>query len=561
LAFDRPLCFGAGCGIMEQTKEKERNVMRVCLFTLNASYSHSSLSLRCLAVALEREGFAVTLCERSLKDKRRGVLEALHKAKADVYGFSCYVWNVSEMMAMAEQLRLLRPDATIVFGGPEVSYETEAFFSACPAADLILAGAGEESLPKLCHALAERGREAVMAEGRILIAEPYYGFGGQGVPYERYPSDKPMVYYESSRGCPYACAYCLSAAERGVTAKPAGQVLKELTVFESMPSVKTVKFVDRTFNFDRDRAIAIWQGLRSEIYTKTYHFEICADLIDEDSLACLAQFPKGKVQLEAGVQSIHADTLMAIHRKPDVTRCLDNLRKLKDLGNIHIHADLIAGLPLETLEGVGESFDAVYPCCHMLQLGFLKLLKGSPLQEKAIDYGIVASPIAPYEVLKTDALSFEDLTVLHRIDEVLDRFGNSGHFSRVLAGVMERIRSPFDFFRSLSEAADDVGRLSQLDAMRLLLSVCRPLFEGNEQELIGRMRLDYYTHEAGSCPDFLAGGGELPVAPIRRADCIKKASVHGGTETCEVHRFAFDEEGYYVIDRKRHVCFRVTPSL
>jgi hypothetical protein len=535
--------------------------MEICLFTLNASYSHSSLAIRCLVTGLTREGFAVTLCERTLKDKRRGVLEALYETAADVYGFSCYIWNITEMKAIAEQLRRLRPEAVIVFGGPEVSYESETFFSECHAVDFLLSGAGEESLPALCHALAERGREAVMAEGRIVKAPRYEGFVDEGNPYEAYPTDKPMVYYESSRGCPYHCAYCLSAAEHGVTAKTAGQVLKELTVFEAMPSVKTVKFVDRTFNFDRDRAIAIWQGLQSAIYTKTYHFEICADLIDEEALACLGRFPTGKVQLEAGVQSIHADTLTAIHRKPDVTRCLDNLSKLKTLGNIHIHADLIAGLPLEGLTGVGESFDAVYPCCHMLQLGFLKLLRGSPLYEQAECYGIVTSPTAPYEVLKTDALSFAELTLLHRVDEVLDRFGNSGHFEHVLEGIMARVPSPFAFFRSLAETAGEVSRLSQLDAMRCLLAACRPYFAGEESELIGRMRLDFYTYENGSCPAFLSGGNELPVAPIRRADSIKKASAHGMGEACEVHRFAFDPEGYYVIDRKRHTCLRVIPSL
>jgi len=535
--------------------------MRVCLFTLNASYSHSSLALRCLAVGLKREGFAVTLCEGTLKDKRRRVLEMLYEADADVYGFSCYIWNIAEMKAFAEQLKRVRPEAVIVFGGPEVSYETEDFFVSCPSVDLILSGAGEESLPKLCRSLAEERRETVMAKGRIVMAEAYDGFVHQGVPYEDYPSDKPLVYYESSRGCPYACAYCLSATEHGVTAKSAGQVLKELTVFEAMPSVRTVKFVDRTFNFDRERAIAIWQGLQSEIYTKTYHFEICADLIDEEALACLARFPKGKVQLEAGVQSIHADTLTAIDRKPDVSRCLDHLGKLKALGNIHIHADLIAGLPFEDLDGVGLSFDAVYPRCHMLQLGFLKLLKGSPLRERATDYGMVASPVPPYEVLKTDTLSFADLTLLHRIDEVLDRFGNSGHFDHVLEGIMARVPSSFAFFRSLAEAAGEVSRLSQLDAMRCLLAVCRPYFAGDENELIGRMRLDFYTYENGSCPAFLAGGGELPVAPIRRSDSIKKASAHGMGEACEVHRFAFDPEGYYVIDRKRHTCLRVIPSL
>ncbi len=535
--------------------------MKAALFTLNASYSHSSLALRCLAAALEEQGHEVVLCEKTLKDKRRTVLEELYRADADLYGFSCYIWNIAEMKAAARQLKLLRPEAVIVFGGPEVSFEDESFFSSCPFVDLILSGAGEEALPRLCRDLSERGLDAVKAEGRIRMAEPFRGFVTQGVPYERYPADKPLVYYESARGCPYSCAYCLSAAEKGVAAKDAETVLRELTVFETMPSVKTVKFVDRTFNFDRERAIAIWRGLRSEVYTKTYHFEICADRIDEETLNCLAALPAGKVQLEAGVQSIHADTLTAICRKSDVSLCLANLGKLKALGNLHVHADLIAGLPYETWEGVGASFDAVYPRCHMLQLGFLKLLKGSPLAKKAAEYGIVASPSAPYEALMTDTLSFDELQRLHRIEETLERFGNSGHFAYTLERAIARVGSPFAFFSGLSEAVGEMNGLSQLRAFRLLLDFCRPYFGDGEQELIGRLRLDFYTYETGTCPAFLAGGGELPVAPIRRVDCIRKASAAGMAEACEVHRFSFDPEGYYVIDRKNHRCERVIPSL
>lgn len=535
--------------------------MRIVLFTLNASYSHSALALRCLAVALKRKGFEVLLCEKTLKDKHRTVLSELYRLNADIYGFSCYIWNIAEMRCVAEQLKLLRPEAVILFGGPEVSYETEAFFSQYPFVDFLLSGAGEETLPALCRAIQERGADAVKNDGRIYAGGAYSGFVAQGVPYREYPTDKPMVYYESARGCPYACSYCLSAVEKGVCAKPSGQVLEELTVFEEMPSVKVVKFVDRTFNFDRERTLAIWRGLQSDIYTKIYHFEICADLMDEELIRCLAAFPKGKIQLEAGVQSVHADTLSAIHRKPDVSRCLANLEALKALGKVHIHADLIAGLPFETLEGVGVSFDAVYPCCHMLQLGFLKLLKGSPLMAEAETYGILTSPSAPYEVLRTHALSFEDLLFLHKVDDVLDRFSNSGHFAYTLEGVWAHVSSPFSFFSVLAEAVDEVNGLSQLKAMQLMLTVCRPYFGSDEQELIGRMRLDFYIHEVGSCPAFLVGGGELPVAPIRRAACLQKAAADSSAAACEVHRFSFDPEGYYVVDRRQHSCQRVIPAL
>ena len=201
------------------------------------------------------------------------------------------------MKQAAAKLKKLRPEAVILFGGPEVSYEGADFFTECDYVDFLVAGEGEESLPSLCEAIRDRGAEEVKREGRIFRSEPYEGFADAGILYrERDVLDSSVVYYESCRGCPYSCSYCLSAAERGIRAKGAEKVLSELLAFEKLSGgIRVIKFVDRTFNFDRRRAVEIWRGLLSEVYTKTYHFEICAELLDEEAFEVLSRFPKGKI--------------------------------------------------------------------------------------------------------------------------------------------------------------------------------------------------------------------------------------------------------------------------
>ncbi len=534
--------------------------MKVFLFTLDASYIHKSLALRCLKKTVEKAGFDTVCAEFTVKEKRLRVLERLVSERADIYCFSCYIWNIDEMLSAAEKLKKLLPDSVIVFGGPEVSYENEDFFLSHGYVDFIVQGEGEESLPALCRDIAENGCGAVKEKGRIIHSEAYAGFAEEGILYSEDDTfASSVIYYESSRGCPFSCAYCLSAAERGIRSKDAGKVLEELLEFEKIgDGIKIIKFVDRTFNFDKKRAYEIWRGLLAEKYTGKYHFEICAELLDEEGFELLSRFPAGKIQLEAGVQSTNPETLAAINRKSDTEKCIANIRRIKEMGNIHIHADLIAGLPLEDIRSFAGSFDDVYGSCDMLQLGFLKLLKGSPLYKQADKYGILCSDHAPYEVLKTDVLSFDDLLHLHKISDVLDRIANSGHFSYTLAGILEKVDSPFGFFSSLAEAVGSPELLSQLKLIEFFHSFCLSLSVLTKEEVNGRLRLDYYIHETGSCPAFLSGGGELPVPPVYRGIVIRKAGAKIFAPASEVHRFGFDPFGYYLIDRKNHFCERWT---
>lgn len=532
--------------------------MKTVLFALNASYIHKNLAVRCLAPRLKEKGFDAVIIEKNIKDRRLSVLEALYTENAEVYCFSCYIWNIAEMKTFAAQLKRLLPKALIIFGGPEVSYENEGFFSTAPYVDFIVAGEGEQSLPALCLDIKECGAAAAAEQGRIVNSSPYCGFENAGI---LYPEDEvfesSVLYYESSRGCPYSCAYCLSAAEKGVRAKDAGLVLSELMEFEKLSgSIKVIKLVDRTFNYDRKRAAAVWRGLLSECYTKKYHFEICAELLDDEAFDIISKFPAGKVQFEAGVQSTNTDTLAAIDRTSDIKLCLSNLKRLREKGNAHIHADLIAGLPLEDMKSFSRSFDDVYGCCDMLQLGFLKVLRGSPLEKRASFYGIEYSPEPPYEVLKTGCLSFDELYTLHKVDFALDRYSNSGHFFYTLKAIMKYVKSPFRFFLSLAERAAETENMPQIKAIQILREVCLSIAPQASKEILGSLRLDFYIWESGTCPAILSGDAELPTPPASRLLIIKEAGGKIFAPASEVHRFSFDPEGYYLIDRKNHVCYR-----
>ena len=361
--------------------------MKVVLFALNASWSHTCLALRCLRAPLEREGFEVVLAEHTLKDRTAHVLERLWRENADIYSFSCYIWNLRETLSLAKSLRGLLPHCKILLGGPEVSYATERFLGE-NWIDGIVCGEGESALTELCLAI------------RIGEAIPRITHGGkpevmqdEGILYRRGEGQGGILYYESSRGCPYSCGYCLSSATAGVRMKSVEQTVADLLAFEREGiDCRIIKFVDRTFNADPRRANRIWEALLSESYTKHYHFEVCASLLNEESFSILKKFPKGKIQLEFGLQSTNPETLAEVSRHIDPTAVIGAVRRIYEMGNIHVHLDLIAGLPYESYQCFGKSFDDAYGCCDLLQLGFLKLLYGTKLRDRAEDYAHSTRP-------------------------------------------------------------------------------------------------------------------------------------------------------------------------
>jgi radical SAM superfamily enzyme YgiQ (UPF0313 family) len=298
---------------------------------------------------------------------------------------------------------------------------------------------------------------------------------GEGILYrEGDYSSGTMLYYESSRGCPYKCAYCLSSATDGVRAKTVEQTLTDLREFEKLDtSIKIIKFVDRTFNFNVNRANEIWRALLSEEFTKNYHFEVCANLLNEESFEIFSKMPRGKIQLEIGLQSTNESTLDIISRHLDAHKIIAAARRIKEMGNIHVHLDLIAGLPYEDMESFKKSFDEAYFACDMLQLGFLKLLYGTRLREMATEYGYVASKKAPYTVLKSKWMSYEDLTLLTEMADILDRYREGGGFETSLEYALSGVESPFDFYLGLrnfifKRDGRSIRKISQNDIYALL---------------------------------------------------------------------------------------------
>ncbi len=522
--------------------------MKTVLFALNGSYSHTSLAVRAIGAALERHEVETAIIEKTLGDTHHEVLKELYLADADVYGFSAYIWNITEMLRFAAELREIRPRAVIVFGGPEVSFADESFFDKYPYVDYIIAGEGEDAFPHLCGKL-ERGETV----SKITMATPFSAFCESGIYYGEIGAEpRGLVYYESVRGCPFSCAYCLSSRKEGIRAKTAERALADLLEFEKFDDIRTVKLVDRTFNFDRERAKTIWRALSEERYTKEYHFEVSAALLDEESFRILEEAPKGKFRLEIGVQSTNLETIRAVERALDTEKTLTALKRLSKKGNLHVHADLIAGLPYEDYRTFGRSFDDVYGACDVLQLGFLKLLHGSAMRRDAEKYGIRYSPMPPYQVLRTDVLSFEDIMRLEAIDALNDRFSNSGKFTYSFPFLPLASGSAFGFFEGLSAFLAErfhlaeIKRLPQAEAFRLIweyaISVGLP-----EKETRERLALDFLLGETRRLPPFLHTD---TVAKEERMRVLSE--VHPAERpACEVVRFGFLSEHPVIIDRVR----------
>lgn len=476
--------------------------MKVVLFALNASWSHTCLALRCLREPLERNGFEVSLIERTLKDRTSHVLEDLWKEKADVYSFSCYIWNIEQTLSLARALHGLLPTARIVVGGPEVSYATERFDGETCISHIVC-GEGEEALPMLCRAIQSgESCDRILQGGKPSVMQD------EGILYRAGEGTGGILYYESSRGCPYSCGYCLSSATSGVRMKSVEQTLADLLAFEGQ-DCRVIKFVDRTFNANPERSNRIWEGLLDETYTKHYHFEVCASLLNEESFEILSRFPKGKIQLEFGLQSTHPETLAAVSRHIDPKAVIQAVRRVHEMGNIHVHLDLIAGLPYESYERFAQSFDDAYGSCDLLQLGFLKLLHGTKLRERAEEYGYVSLPEAPYTVLQSKWISYGEMCSLMRVAEVLERYDESGRFAHARSYFMALTDSPFAFWRGLGEYLyhrdpRPLQKLSQPDAYRYLLDyVTETVPQVDKERLKELLRADFSANEHKNPPCFL----------------------------------------------------------
>lgn len=437
--------------------------MKTLICTLNSKYIHSCLAPWCLLSACKsycRENHSLCVLEGTVNENQDKLLEKIIAENADVIAFSCYIWNIGEILSLCEKIKLVKPDTTILLGGPEVAYCQNEVLENDVFVDFVLSGEGEIILPKLLDCIAtgilpEKLDGVSFRKNGVLVIKNEVT--GESFDYPSPYSDDyfsalggRIAYIESSRGCPFSCSYCLSGRCGKVRFKSLEQTKMEILLL-AVSGAETVKFIDRTFNCDNTRAVEILRFIRENIGTNIpegvcFHFEINADILKESFIDEVALFPKGAVQFETGIQSLNGKTLEAIGRRSNKELLFRNIRSLVALGNCHIHTDLIAGLPYETAESFVDGFNECYGLgANMLQLGFLKLLYGSPLREG--DYNCSFSPEAPYEVISTPFMSQAELEAFHTVEKELDRLHNSGRFTRTLAYLFEATDfTPFGLF-------------------------------------------------------------------------------------------------------------------
>ena len=515
--------------VIKSTRSLTGNDMvKILLTALNAKYIHTCpavWSLRAYAMAELKDmagDISIGIAEYTINDRYRDVLAKIMAENADIIAFSTYIWNVERVRRLIRDIRKIRGNTVKIWaGGPEASWYPEPFLR-LDGADLCMVGEGEIIFTQLIQ------RE-VLTDTDSDPEDEYKGLPGlaylRGDELVRTGTAEPpqldkipflysdlslfehrIIYYEASRGCPFACAYCLSGREKGIRFRSLDTVKRELQFFLD-EKVKQVKFVDRTFNADPDFAMEIWSYIAEhDNYITNFHFEIEADRMTDQELELISDFRPGLIQMEIGVQSANPDTLRSVHRSVR----LDNVRKIMETlaprQNINLHLDLIAGLPFEGLDSFRNSFRTVYEMRpNQLQLGFLKLLKGTELYDRREEYGLVCSPDTPYEVLKTNWISFEELEKLHRISDLVEEYVNSQGFRRSLPLVETLFPDAFSLFEALdiyyARKGYDTGRLSARQRYEVLTElVCERMRDDeissghSRQEITEMIRFDCALH-------------------------------------------------------------------
>ena len=432
--------------------------MKVLFTAVNAKYVHTNIAVRYLKGYVKKHGIDAEFAEFTINETKDDVLKKLYMSYADVYGFSCYIWNIGFVLSVARNLKLLKPECKIILGGPEVSFDAEKLLEENPFIDIIVCGEGEKEILKILKN-GNFSEKAVYAKSFVSLDELDFPYTDGDL--EACVKGEKLIYYETSRGCPFSCSYCLSSVTDGVRYRSLDLVKAEIRKMAEAGAL-TIKFVDRTFNAERKRAAEIWEFC-SKLPGKTkYHFEIGADLLDKNSLGILKNVPPDKFLFEIGVQSTNPETLASVCRKTDMIKLIENIKELKKFGNIHLHLDLIAGLPYEDYHSFARSFNELFELKpDELQLGFLKFLKGSRIRKNAADFGGVYSFDAPYGVFYTDFISAEDIIKLKNIEDVFERYYNSGRFLNSIFYAAQQFSSPFVFFEKLSEFFDQKGLIGQ----------------------------------------------------------------------------------------------------
>ena len=439
--------------------------MKFLLAALNTKYIHSNPAIYSLRayVSAEKRGH-VELAEYTINNSVSEILADIYTRKPDVIGFSCYIWNITMILELVRELPKLLPQTPIWLGGPEVTYRGNELFADYPGLTGIMVGEGEETFSDLLDYYLDGGGSLEQIHGLCLpggFTSPRELTDISSLPFlydDLQAFENKIIYYESSRGCPFRCSYCLSSIDKKVRLRDIETVKKELQFFLDN-KVKQVKFVDRTFNCNHDHAISIWKYiLEHDNGVTNFHFEVSADILNEEELELLAKMRPGLAQLEIGVQSTNPETIGAINRTMNVEKLERIVARINVGKNVHQHLDLIAGLPYEDYDTFVKSFNRVYAMePEQLQLGFLKLLRGSEMWDRAGEFGICCMDKPPYEVLYTKWLSYEDVLRLKRIEEMVEMYYNSNQFVHTIHFLEKTFIHPFAMYETLAEFYEKNG--------------------------------------------------------------------------------------------------------
>ena len=484
--------------------------MKTLLIAINAKYIHSNLAVYSLKASAGQWKDEVEIAEYTINHLREDILADIYRRKPDVAAISCYIWNMEYVQSLLKDLKKVLPEVDIWLGGPEVSYDCEEVLAREPSVRGIMAGEGETTFREL---LGWYHGEGSLAEIKGLVYRDEAGkFCRTGVrEYEKLDElpfvygdmtkfQNRIIYYESSRGCPFSCSYCLSSIDKRVRFRSLPLVKKELAFFLEQ-KVPQVKFVDRTFNVNHARTKELLRFIKENDNGITnFHFEISADLLDDEEIGLLNSLRPGLVQLEIGVQSTDGQVLTAIHRAVDFDVIVDKVRRIQKGRNVHQHLDLIAGLPYGTLKEFRSSFNDVYSLRpQQFQLGFLKVLKGSEMGRRAEEFGVVRTDRPPYEVLSTDWLSYGEVLKINGIEEMVEVYYNSWQFARTVELLTEEFEDYFGLYEALADFYEEQGyngrSHSRMERLLILREFALSLNPARQAAFDQALLMDLYARE------------------------------------------------------------------
>ncbi len=550
--------------------------MKVLITAVDSKFIHSNLAVRYLKNFTRDIDYEGKIKEFTINEREEKILEGIIMEKPDIVAFSTYIWNVEIISRLANLIKKVDPKIEILYGGPEVSFDSRTFLQN-NVGEYVIEGEGEKTyrdfiLYKLGKIKLEMVKGLHYKIGDTVYSNekrPLMSMDEITFPYEEDEDlDNKIVYYEASRGCPFNCKYCLSSTSHGVRFLDIDRILNELKYFINK-KVRLVKFVDRTFNCNHKFSMAIWESLINIDTETQFHFEISADILQEEEIKLLSNAPKGRFQFEVGVQTTNDDVLRNINRFVNFSDIKEKVMELMSIQNINQHLDLIAGLPGEDYDSFIRSFNDVYEIRpEEIQLGFLKLLKGSSMREDAYKYEMEYSSYPPYEILKTNKISYEEILKLKKVEEMVDKYYNSQKYNYIIRYFEKKFNSPFDFYYSLGMFFENKGyfhkNIGNIEYYKVFLDFNEEVLKDGNKYVNDIVKFNYliYNKKRG-LPDFLRSNiskeEEKNIKDVLREKySLKEYHLEKFSMNLEIYMSndeILEEDSYYIFDNNNNYIY------